>query len=140
MTGINNAPSEVNDSAYAHCRTKSRGKREFEIGQWPLGSLRDEIYSQLDSKYIKDKKNGPRKRKYRERAKTYVHRIPIDGLRPFYIDPGDLSREIVEELQNLDYKEEDYVLKEVIGRIFDSIGEPYLTLSARDHLDWELDS
>jgi len=137
---INKAPSEGNDSAYAHRRTKSRGKREYEIGQWPLDSLCNEIYLQLDSKWIKYGKNGPRKRKYRERALLHTRHPSVDYLESFYIDSRDLSREVKEELESLDYEAADYVMKEVIGRIFDSIGELYLRLSVRGHVDWEMDS
>jgi hypothetical protein len=51
-----------------------------------------------------------------------------------------LSREVKEELESLDYEVADHVMKEVIGRIFDSIGELYLRLSVRGHVDWEMDS
>jgi hypothetical protein len=140
MSNIKNAPSEDNDSAYADRQTKSGKNREFEIGQWPLDSLYNEIHSQLDSKWIKDKKDGPRKRKYRERARLYTHHPPVDYPESFYIDSRDLPRRVIEELESLDYETADYVMKEVIGRIFDSIGELYLRVSVRRHVDWEMDS
>ena len=140
MNNIKNALSQDNGSTYSDSQTKSREKREFEVGQWPLDSLCNEIYLQLDSKLLKDKKNGPRKKKYREHARSYAYRLPMDGLAIFYIDPSDLSMRIIEELENMDFELADYVMKEVIGRIFDSIGEPYLQLSVRRHMDWELDS
>lgn len=71
---INKAPSEDNGSAYAHCQTKSRGKREYEIGQWPLDSLCNEIYLQLDSKWIKDKKMACGKESI-ESASDCIHTI-----------------------------------------------------------------
>lgn len=134
MNNIKNAPAQDNR------QTKSKKIREFEIGQWPLDSLCNEIYLQLDSKLIKDEKNGPLKRKYRERARSHIRHLPVDYPESFYIDSRDLSRRVKEELESLDYEEADYVMKEVIGRVFDSIGELYLRLSVRRHVDWEMDS
>ncbi len=126
MNNIKNSLSQDNGSTYTHSQTKSRKKGEFEVGQWPLDSLCDEIYLQLDSKWTKGKKDGSRKRKYRELAKSYAYRLPMDGLAIFYIDPDDLSMRIIEELEHIDYELADYVMKEVIGRIFDSVGESVL--------------
>lgn len=70
----------------------------------------------------------------------YTHHPPVDYPESFCIDPRDLPRRVIEELESLDYETADYVMKEVIGRIFDSIGELYLRLSVRCHVDWEMDS
>jgi hypothetical protein len=107
---------------------------------WSLDSLCNEVYLQLDNKLIKDEKDGRWKRKYRERAKDYIFKLPATGIEPFEIDSSDLSKRVKKELDGLDYDAEEYVEKEVVGRIFDSIGEHYLKLSVRGHLDWELTS
>ena len=36
------------------------------------------MHRQLESKWIKDEKDGNMKRKYRESARSYVHNLPED--------------------------------------------------------------
>ena len=47
---------------------------------------------------------------------------------PFVINTSDLTERVKEEFSNLEDGPAEYVIKEVVDRIFDSIGEPYLGL------------
>ena len=47
----------------------------------------------------------------------------------FVIDDTDLTGRVEEEFFNLENGLGEHVIKEVVGRIFDSIGKPFLRLS-----------
>jgi hypothetical protein len=41
-------------------------------------------------------------------------------------------------LCNLENGLGEHVIREVVGRIFDSIGKPFLRLSVRDSVEWDI--
>jgi len=110
-------------------RTKDDDAKKEE---WTIEKLCHEMYTQLDSKWTKDEKDGNMKRKYRMRARSYVRDLPKDGLVPFVIDDSDITGRVNDEFFNLEDGDADTVITEVVGRIFDSIDEPYIRLSVRD--------
>jgi hypothetical protein len=107
---------------------------------WSTGRLIDELFLELDNVKEIDEKSGLTKRKYEEQAKWLMHRIPVYRPVPaFIINLSHLdSKRIKEELADLDNKTLDYVLKESIGRIFESIDQRYFRLSVRRFLKWEI--
>jgi len=111
---------------------------ETKSEEWNLEKLCTEMHRQLDSRWIKDEKDGNWKRKYRERARSYVHNLPEDGLVHFDIDETDLTGRVKEEFYNLDDGAIDHVVTEVIGRIFDSIDKTYLNVRVRDFVSWHI--
>jgi hypothetical protein len=50
---------------------------------------------------------------------------------PFVINTSDLTERVKEEFSNLVDGPTEYVITEVVGRMFDSIGEPYLRLRVK---------
>ena len=102
-------------------------------------TLCEKVYSQLDAKWIKDEKDGNMKRKYRERARSYVRNLHKGRLVPFIIDTSDLTGRVAEEYINLeDDSAWDYVTTDVVCRIFDSIGKPYVRVRVRDFVKWKI--
>ena len=57
---------------------------------------------------------------------------------PLVINTSDLTERVKEEFSNLVDGPTESVIKEVIDRIFDSVGEPYLRLSVKDFVDCEI--
>jgi hypothetical protein len=53
---------------------------------------------------------------------------------------GKCSRtgRVEEEFFNLENGLGEHVIREVVGRIFDSIGKPFLRLSVRDSVEWDI--
>jgi hypothetical protein len=106
---------------------------------WSTGRLIDELFLELDNVKKMDEKSGLTKRKYEEHAKWLMYRIPVyRPAPPFIVNLSDLSTRIKEELADLDDETLDYVLKESIGRIFESIDQSYFRLSVRRLLKWEI--
>jgi hypothetical protein len=106
---------------------------------WSTERLIDELFLELDNVKELDEKSGLTKRKYEERAKWLIHRIPVYRPTPeFIINLSDLSTKIKEELADLDNETLDYVLKETIGRIFEGIDQRYFRLSVRRFLKWKI--
>ena len=107
---------------------------------WSMERLIDELFLELDNVKEIDEKSGLVKRKYEERAKWLMHRIPVyRPAPPFIVNLSNLdSIRIKEELADLDNKTLDYVMKESIGRIFEGIDQCYFRLSVRRFLQWEI--
>ena len=106
--------------------------------QWSLEGLIAAMHSQLDSIWIRDEEDGDMKRKYRERVRSDVRKLPENGIVPFCINASDMTGRVKEEFFNLEDGQANYVMPEIIDRIFDSIGESYLKLKVRDLVDWEI--
>jgi hypothetical protein len=94
--------------------------------------------SQLDGKLIRDEKDGDMKKKYRERARSYIRKVREDSLIPFVIDDSDLTGRVEEEFYNLEDGLGEHVMREVIGIIFDSIGKSFLRLSVKASVEWDI--
>ena len=106
---------------------------------WSTERLIDELFLELDNVKEIDEKSGLTKRKYEERAKWLMHRIPVYRPAPaITIDLSDLSTRIKEELVDLDDETLDYVLREAIGRIFEGVDQRYFRLNVRRFLRWEI--
>ncbi len=91
---------------------------------WTRGKLKDELYKRLVSVKIDGK------RKYEEQAKHLFYRIPVYNPTPeFVINQSDLSPRLIEELESLDDKQLDEVIKEVLEWIYESISKEYFLLS-----------
>ncbi len=103
---------------------------------WTTDRLKDELYLHLMKVTDND---GPHLMKYREQAKHLMYRIPVYQPTPsFVVNVQDLSDKLKSELESLDYKSLNDVLKEAIGRIFESINERYYLLSVKKSLKWKL--
>jgi hypothetical protein len=111
---------------------------EVKKEKWTIDTLIAEMYSQLDDIWLRDAKDGNMKRKYRRRARLYEPEQSEDGLEPFTIDVADLTARVKEEFFSLGDGAQDYVVKEVLSKIFDSVGKPYLRLRVRDFTAWDL--
>ncbi len=100
---------------------------------WTTNRLTEELYLHLMS---------IRKgfcRKYQQQAENLIYRIPIHKPTPtFYVEFHDLSYKVKQELHGLDKKTLDKVMKEAIGRIFETINERYFLLSVKKLLRWEI--
>jgi hypothetical protein len=64
-----------------------------------------------------------------ERARFYTRKVHKDGMAQFVIDDTDLTGRVEEEFDELEDGLWDHVMREVVDRIFDSIGKPFLRLS-----------
>ena len=49
-----------------------------------------------------------------------------------------MTERVKEEFSNLEDGPTEYVITEVVDRIFDSIGEPYLRLRLKDFVDCDI--
>jgi len=87
-----------------------------------LCSLIDDIHMQLDSKLIEDSTDHSCRKKYRERAKVYMYDLYEIGHAEFIIGSSDLDEVAKSILYKLDGHSAEYVIREVIHRIFASIG------------------
>lgn len=77
--------------------------------------------------------------KYREQAKYLMYKIPVYQPSPsFIVNVVDLTDKLKSELENLDYQSLNDVMKEAIGRIFESINQRYYLLSVKKSLKWKL--
>lgn len=114
-------------------------KLEVAKDEWTTGRLIDELFLELDNIKVRDEKNGLTKRKYEERTKWLIHRIPVyRPAPPFIVNLSDLSTRIRQELADLENETLDHVLKETIGRIFEGVDQRYFRLSVRRFLKWEI--
>ena len=103
---------------------------------WTIDRLKEELYLHLMKVTEKD---GPHRMKYQEQAKYLMYRIPVYRPIPsFTINVQDLTEKLKSELESLDYKSLNDVLKEAIGRIFEGINERYYLLSVKKLLKWKL--
>jgi hypothetical protein len=97
-------------------------QRQLKVGQGGFCSLIDDLHTQLDGKCIKDSKDHLWMNKYRERAKVYMHDLYEVGRAEFIIDCSDLHGKTKSLLFKLDDDSTEFVIREVIDRIFESIG------------------
>lgn len=105
---------------------------------WTLGYLIDELYVHLVR--MVDNEHGFRTRKYEDQARYLLYKIPIYRPVPeFVIYTHDLTERLKYELAFLSDKNLDYVIKEVIGKIFCNIDERYYFLSVRKLVQWRLE-
>jgi hypothetical protein len=91
-------------------------------GDKRLHSLIDDIHLQLDSKLIEDSTDRSWRKKYRERAKVYMHDLCEIGRAEFIIGSSDLDDVAKSILYKLDGQSAEYVISQVITRIFATIG------------------
>ena len=106
---------------------------------WTTNKMEDELYLHLMKVIEKDENDGAVKRKYQEQAKYLMHRIPVHRPTPsFIINIQNLSDKLKSELESLDHESLNAVLKEAIGRIFETINERYYLLSVKKLLKWKL--
>jgi hypothetical protein len=99
-----------------------------------LCSLIDDIHMQLDSKLLEDSKDHSLRKKYREHAKVYMHDLYEIAHAEFIIDSSDLDDVVKSILYKLDGHSAEYVIREVINRIFASIGVCDSRLTPRYYL------
>jgi hypothetical protein len=78
-------------------------------------------------------------RKYYEQAENLIYRIPTHKPIPsFFIELDDLSYKVKLELHNLEDKALNKVMREAIGKIFETVDERYFLLSVKKLLRWEI--
>ena len=106
-------------------------QRQLKVGQTEFYSLIDDLYKQLDGKEIQDSKDHLWINKYRERAKVFMLDIYEVGCAKFHIDHSDLHDKADSLLSDLDEDAREYVMREVICRIFASIGVPHFRLTQK---------
>lgn len=106
-------------------------QRELKVDQTGFYSLIDDLYKQLDNKWVQDSKDRSWRKKYRERAKVCMLDLYEGGRAEFIIDPSDLHDKAKSLLYELDEDSAEYVIREVISRIFASIGVPYFKLTQK---------
>ena len=103
----------------------------LKVDQAEFYSLIDDLYMQLDDKWIQDSKDHVWRNKYRERAKVCMLDLYEVGRAEFIIDPSDLHDKAKSLLYKLDEDSAEYVIREVIDRIFASIGVPHFKLTQK---------
>ena len=106
-------------------------QRELKVDQAEFYSLINDLYKQLDDRWIRDSKDHSWINKYRERAKVCMLDLYEGGRAEFIIDPSDLDDKAKSLLYELDEDSVEYVIREVISRIFASIGVPYFKLTQK---------
>lgn len=100
---------------------------------WTTDRLTEELYLNLMS----IRKGFTRK--YQQQAENLIFRIPVYKPTPtFYVELGDLSYKVKQELHGLNDKALDKIMKEAIGKIFENINERYFLLSVKKLLRWEI--
>jgi hypothetical protein len=106
---------------------------------WTTNRLEEELYLHLVKVNQRDENDGSIKRKYVQQAKYLIYRIPLGRPTPsFIVSLTDLSDKIKSELEGLDNQSLDEVMKDAIGRLFESINERYYLLSVKKLLKWKL--
>jgi hypothetical protein len=84
--------------------------------------------------------SGVLRRLYVEQARYKMYRMPIFRPPPvFVVYLKHIDPRIKQELSKLDIWTKDYVMKEVIGRIFEHVDKRFYYLSARPILEWRLE-
>jgi hypothetical protein len=103
-----------------------------------VSKLTDELFLQLIRAQHHDQSTGKLKRTYVEQAKDLIYRIAVFNPPPiFEVHLSDiLDDKIRRELASLDDSDLDDIMRDSIGRIFESIDEHYYNLSIRNHLRW----
>lgn len=111
-----------------------RNEQRHLKGDQRLCNLIDDIHMQLDSKLIEDCKDHSWRKKYRERAKVYMHDLYEIAHAEFIIESSDLDDVAKSILYKLDSYSAGYVIRQVIDRIFASIGIRDSKLTPRYYL------
>jgi hypothetical protein len=106
-------------------------QRQLKVDQAGFSGLIDDLYKQLDGKEIQDSKDHLWINKYRESAKVCMLDLYEGGRAEFRIDHSDLHDKPKSLLYQLDEDSREYVIREVISRIFASIGVPYFKLTQK---------
>ncbi|HEY7081723.1 MAG TPA: hypothetical protein VH500_18680 [Nitrososphaeraceae archaeon] len=106
-------------------------QRQLKIDQVDLHSLIDDLYKQLDDKWIQDGKDHLWINKYREQAKVCMLDLYEVGRAELLIDPSDLHDKARSQFYELYEDSAEYVMREVISRIFASIGVPDFKLTQK---------
>jgi hypothetical protein len=84
---------------------------------------------------------GVLRRLYEEQARYKMYRIPVFRPPPiFVIYLKHLNDRLKRELANLDRESRDYVVKEVIGRIFELVDKRFFMLNVKPLLKWRLEN
>jgi hypothetical protein len=106
------------------------------LAPWTIAKLIDEVYLSLMS--IKERTNngwGIVQRKYEEQARYKMYRMVIYRPPPaFIIEISDLDGKVKRELAQCDKKTRDFVLKQAVERIFETVDSRYFLLSAKQFL------
>jgi hypothetical protein len=102
--------------------------------------LIDELFLLFIRTYHQDYNTGELKRTYLEQAKDLIYKIPVYNPPPvFQIHLSDiLNEKIKHDLAELDDPQLDDVMRDSIGRIFETIDERYYNLSVRNLLRWKI--
>jgi hypothetical protein len=106
-------------------------QRQLKVDQMDLHSLIDELYKQLDGKEIQDSKDHLWRKKYRELAKVCMLDLYEVGRAELIIDPFDFHDKARSQFYELYEDSAEYVMREVISRIFASIGVPDFKLTQK---------
>jgi hypothetical protein len=102
--------------------------------------LIDELFLLFIRTQHQDRNKGELKRSYLEQAKDLIYKIPVYNPPPvFQIHLSDiLDEKIKHDLAELDDPQLDDVMRDSIGRIFETIDERYYNLSVRNLLRWKI--
>jgi hypothetical protein len=106
-------------------------QQQLKVIEVGFSGLIDDIYKQLDDKLIQDSKDSSWRKKYRERAKVCMLDLYEVGRAEFFIDPYDLRDKAKSQFYELDRDSAEYVIREVISKIFASIGVPHFKLTQK---------
>ena len=108
------------------------------MNQMNLQLVTDELFLQLIRAQRHDQSTGKLKRTYIEQAKDLIYRIAVFDPPPvFEVHLSDiLDDKIRRELASLDDSDLDDIMRDSIGRIFESVDEHYYNLNVRDRLRW----
>jgi hypothetical protein len=85
--------------------------------------------------------SGVLRRFYEEQAKYKMYRIPVFRPPPvFVIYLKHLDDRLKSELANLDRQSKDFVIREAVSRIFESVDKRFFLLSVKPLLKWRLEA
>jgi hypothetical protein len=121
----------VNYTTINECHSILIEQRQLKVDQAGFSGLIDDLYRKLDCKEIQDIKDRSWRKKYRERAKVCMLDLYEIGRAEFIIDSSDIDDKSESLLSELDEDSREYVIREVISRIFASIGVPYFKLTQK---------
>lgn len=103
-----------------------------------ISRLCDELFLQLISTQYQDENTGKLKRNYVKQAKDLIYKIPVYNPPPiFEVHLSDIRDDkIRHELAGLNDTDLDDIMRDSIGRVFESIDDHYYNLSVRNRLRW----
>jgi hypothetical protein len=116
--------------------------KNFISEQFTRAALEEELFLNLYSVRISIQNSGREiiVRKYEELARYLMYKIPVSNpISEYIININDISRNIRNQLDDLDDITLYDVLKEVIGRFFLNLNERYFLLSVKRLLRWRLE-